>query len=83
MLVVIVAIQLIYSMHLHALKHSIEEMTPGERFDVARFLQHLAQKDDPEHQRALDQADARIPAGKKVSLEELRKMVSVMDEKGL
>lgn len=70
-------------MSVQELKHSAAELTPDERFDLAVFLQHLTQKDDPEHQRALDQADARISAGKKVSLEELRKMVSVMDEKGL
>jgi len=70
-------------MSVQELKHSAAELTPDERFDLAVFLQHLAQKDDPEHQRALDQSDARISAGKKVSLEELRKMVSVMDEKGV
>jgi hypothetical protein len=70
-------------MSVQELQHSVAELTAEERFDLAVFLQHLAQKDDSEHQRALDQADARISSGKKVSLEELRKMVSVMNEKGL
>ena len=70
-------------MSVQELKQSAGKLTPEERFDLAVFLQHLAQKDDPEHQRALGQADARISDGKKVSLEELRKMVSVMDEKGV
>lgn len=70
-------------MSVQELKHSVAELTPEERFDLAVFLQHLSQKDDPEHQRALDQANGRISSGKKVSLEELRKIVSVMDEKDL
>jgi hypothetical protein len=70
-------------MSVQELKHSAAELTPDERFELAAFLQHLTQKDDPNHQRTLDQADARISSGKKISLEELRKMVSVMDEKGL
>ena len=70
-------------MSLQDIKHSVVEMTPAERFDLAAFLQHLSQKDDPEHQRALDEADARISAGKGVSLDELRKMVGAMNAQNL
>ena len=70
-------------MSLNELKHSVEGLTPDERFELAAFLQHLAQKEDPGHRRALDEANARIAVGKKISLDELRKMVAVMDAKEL
>ena len=55
------------------------ELAPEERFRLAAFLRHLVEQDDPDYQRALDEADARISPGQRITLEELRKLVAATD----
>jgi hypothetical protein len=68
-------------MSLQDLKNAVVELTPDERVDLEAFLQHLSHKDDEDYLRELDEASERLSAGKGVSLDELRKMVAVLDQK--
>ena len=68
-------------MSLQELKNAVVNLTSEERFDLEAFLQHLAHKDDRAYLRELDEASDRVTAGKGVSLDELRKMVAVLDQK--
>jgi hypothetical protein len=68
-------------MSVQEIKNGIVQLTPEERFDLAVFLQHLTQKDDPDHQRELDEANDRITSGHGISLEELRKMAALVDHR--
>ena len=50
------------------LKEPVEQLSPDERFKLAAYLQHLADKDDVDHLRSLDEAGDKIP------LQELRQL---------
>ena len=56
------------------LKEPVEQLSPGERFKLAAYLQHLADKDDVDHLRSLDEACDRVEAGDKIPLQELRQL---------
>ncbi len=56
-------------MSLEELKQSVIELTPDERFRLEAFLRHLAEQNDPDYQRALDEADARVSSGQRVTLD--------------
>ncbi|MBI4326200.1 MAG: hypothetical protein HY674_13190 [Chloroflexi bacterium] len=60
-------------MSLEELKQSVIDLTPDERFRLAAFLRHLAEQDDPDYQKALDEADARISSGQRVTLDLLKR----------
>lgn len=68
-------------MSLQDLKNAVVELTAEERFDLEAFLHRLAHKDDQAYLRSLDQASERILAGKGASLDEVRKMAALLDEK--
>ncbi len=70
-------------MSLKELKAEVDSLKPDERFELAAYLQHLQEKDDPEYHRKLRKANERIDEGQGVTLEELRKLVAVLDSKGL
>ncbi len=56
------------------LKLAVDAMTPSERAFVGAYLQHLARVDDPLHKARLGARMRRMDAGKKVSLEQARRL---------
>jgi hypothetical protein len=68
-------------MSLQELKNAVTELTPEERFDLEAFMQHLAHKDDQTYLHELDEASERIASGKGVSLEEVRKLIAMVEGK--
>lgn len=52
-------------------KQQIDAMSEEDRFFAAAYLQHLANRDNPEHIAQLTEANKRMDAGHKVAFEEL------------
>ena len=70
-------------MSLQELKAEVEELSPEQQFELAAYLQHLREQHDPNYYAKITAANERLAKGKGVTLDELRKLVAVMDEKGL
>lgn len=65
------------------LKRTVDAMRPGERAFVAAYLKHLARVDDPAHQAKRGQRLRRMDAGRKVSLDQVRRLHRALEAEGL
>jgi hypothetical protein len=61
----------------------IDRMSEDERFFAAAYLRHLAQVDDPVYQNVLAERLDRMELGKKVGLEQLRRVHEALEGEGL
>lgn len=65
------------------IKSSIDRMSDDERFVAATYLQHLAQEHDPAYQAMLAMRMQRMEAGRKVTLDQARRIHQTLDAEGL
>ncbi len=56
------------------LKSGIEQSSLEDRAYLAAFLKHLARKDDPAFQSELSRLNEEIDGGKKISLEQAKRL---------
>lgn len=61
----------------------IDRMTDEERWFAAAYLQHLLLAEDPEHQRRLSEAMARMDAGRKFTLEQAERIHAALEAEGI
>lgn len=65
------------------LKRTVDAMKPEERAFVGAYLQHLARVDDPVHKTRLGERMRRMDAGRKVSLEQAKRLHQALEKEGL
>lgn len=58
-------------------------MTDEERFVAAAYLQHLAQENDPAYQAMLSARLRRIESGRKVTLDQAKRIHETLEAEGL
>ena len=61
-------------MSLAEIKVTIAKMSADERLEIASFITHLNQSDNPEYQSELDRRMSAMDAGRKVSTETMEKL---------
>lgn len=65
------------------LKQTVDAMKPAERAFVAAYLQHLSRVDDPQHKARLGQRMRRMDSGRKVSLEQAKRLHQALEAERL
>lgn len=65
------------------LKRGIEQSTPEERVYLGALLKHLARKDDPVYQSELNRLNKEVDAGKKFSLDQVKRLHETLGSEGL
>lgn len=70
-------------MSLQELKAGIEQSTPEERLFLAAYLKHLARKDDPAYRADLAQRIDEMKAGKRFSLDQVKRVHQSLEAEGL
>jgi len=69
-------------MSLAGIKEAVAKMSAEERLEIASFITHLNQSDDPEYQSELDRRMSAMDAGRKVSTETMEKHHQSLEEQG-
>lgn len=70
-------------MSLAEIQSQVKAMPPSERVVLSAYLRHLARRDTPANQQALDAAAARMQAGEKVSRSQLVRLHETLRAEGV
>jgi hypothetical protein len=70
-------------MTLQELKRGIDESAPEDRLFLAAYLRHLAQKDDEAYRAELARRRDEMSAGKRFSIEQVRRVHENLRTEGL
>jgi hypothetical protein len=65
------------------IKASIDKMSDEERFFAAAYLQHLSEQRDPAYQTLLAQRMNRMDAGRKMTLEQAKRIHNSLESEGV
>jgi len=67
---------------LQDLKHGIEQSSDEDKLYLAAYLRHLVRKDDPVYRAELAGRRDEMAAGKRYSLDQLRRVSQSLDSEG-
>jgi alanine racemase len=64
------------------LKQQVASLTADERLELAAWITHLNQKDDPDHKAELARRMAAMDAGTKITRTELERLMAGLNAQG-
>lgn len=70
-------------MKLEELKTGIDQSSPEDRVFLAAYLRHVVRSDDPAYKTELARRRDEMNAGKRFSLEQLKRVDQALDAEGL